>query len=234
MKKTLIALLAASTCAMGATTLEEGVQFTEATYTAPSSWNLGGLSVTLVLNVTEFAELFDNATSAARPVFVSMSGSGSNIVGLEAHEADRITGASGVVAGGTYNNLYTLDSNGTNDSIASINWGTAKAAALTLALETSNKGTFWSLTVLDNDGTYTNTYAGQTGLRWSNMGDITKVAIDTNVVSTAYAFDGHHQGDDAYVLNKAAIEASLPVPEPTTATLSLLALAGLAARRRRR
>lgn len=236
MKKTIITLLAASACAMGATTLQDGVQFTDATYTAPSTWSEAGLSVTLLLDVTKFAELFDDATSSARPVFVSMSGSGSNIVGLEAHEDNRITGASGVTAGGTYDNLYSFGANNA-DSISSIIWGNVKAAALTMALETSSTGTYWSLTVLNSDGTYSSTSAGNAGLRWSAMGDITKVAVDTDVVTTAYAFDGHYQGDAAYALNKAAIVASLPapsVPEPATATLSLLALAGLAARRRRK
>ena len=108
-----------------------------------------------------------------------------------------------------------------------------------MALETSGQGTYFSLTVLNADNTYTSLYAGLTGLRWSTMGDITNVAVDKSVVTQAYAFDGHIINTPAYELNKAVIEAALPapspsIPEPATATLSLLALAGLAARRRRK
>ena len=52
-------------------------------------------------------------------------------------------------------------------------------------------------------------------------------------MTQAYAFDGFFRDDAAFALNQQAIKAAL-VPEPTTATLSLLALCGLAARRRRR
>ena len=233
MKKTIIALLALGGVSMGAT-LDEGAAFTSSTYTIDSSWDEAGASVTLLLNVEDFANLFDTATSTARPVFVSMSGSGTYIVGLEAHEGDRITGASGVVAGGTYDNMYTMNGDD-GDSVAAIDWSKVTSAALTMALETSTSGTAWSLTVLNSDGTYTSKSASLAGLRWSSMGDITNIAIDTAVVTQAYAFDGFIKGDSAYALNKAAIEvATTTVPEPTTATLSLLALAGLAARRRRK
>ena len=233
MKKTIIALLALGGVSMGAT-LDEGAAFTSSTYTIDSSWDEAGASVTLLLNVEDFANLFDTATSTARPVFVSMSGSDTHIIGLEAHEGDRITGASGVVAGGTYDNMYTMNGDD-GDSVAAIDWSKVTSAALTMALETSTSGTAWSLTVLNSDGTYTSKSASLVGLRWSSMGDITNIAIDTAVVTQAYAFDGFIKGDSAYALNKAAIEvATTTVPEPTTATLSLLALAGLAARRRRK
>ena len=233
MKKTIIALLALGGIAMGAT-LDDGAAFTSSTYTIDSSWTEGGASVTLLLDVEDFANLFDTATSSARPVFVSMSGSGTNVVGIAAHEGDRIIGATGVVAGDTYDNLYTM-SGDDGDSVSTIDWNNVTSAALTMALETSASGTAWSLTVLNSDGTYTSKTASGSGIRFSNMGDITNIAIDTAVVTQAYAFDGFIKGDAAYTLNKAAIEAaSTSVPEPTTATLSLLALAGLAARRRRK
>lgn len=237
MKKTIIALFALGTTAMGVT-LEDGEAFTSSSYTAPTTWTTGGLSVTLLLDVDQFAALFENATSSARPVFVSMSGNSTanHIIGLAAHEENRIVGSDLVVAGGTYNNQYSLTSTGGvgSDSIASIDWDKVTAAALTMALETSSQGTYFSLTVLNKDNTYTSMYAGLSGLRWSAMGDITSISVDKNVVTQAYAFDGHITNTSAYALNEAAIAASLSIPEPTTATLSLLALAGLAARRRRR
>ena len=234
MKKTIVTLVALAGVAT-ATSLSDGVAFTTSSFTMDTTsevWNDPGASVTLSLNVEAFANLFETATNSARPVFVSMSGMGSNIVGLEAHESDRICGASGVTAGGTYNNLYSLNSNGTSDSISSIDWSSVKGAALTMALETLNNGTTWTLSVLKQDNTYMELTASNPALRWSNMGDISKIDVDKNVVTKAYAFDGEITGATAQGLNHEAIAAS--IPEPTTATLSLLALMGLAARRRRK
>lgn len=233
MKKyiTIAALLVAGSAFANAVSWEDGVEFTTDSFTTTGAWETtkGGASVVLLLNVEEFANLFDNATSSARPVFVSMSGADNNIVGLEAHEDGRITGASGVVAGGTYNNLYSFGAD-LADSISSINWEQVASAALTMALETSSKGTAWSLTVLNNDGTYANLTAGLDKLRWSSMGDITKIDVDKNVVQVAYAFDGFITGNDAYSLNRSAI------PEPSAfgllAGLGALALVGTRRRRK--
>lgn len=228
---TIAALLAAGAVAANAATWDKGVEFETSSFSTVGAWETteAGASVTLLLDVDAFAALFDSATSSARPVFVSMAGSGTNIVGLEAHEGKRITGASGVTAGGTFNNLYSMAGDN-GDDISTINWSDVKAAALTMTLETSASGTAWSLSVLNNDGTYTEKTASLAGLRWANMGDITTIAVDTNVVSKAYAFDGFIKGADAYALNRAAI------PEPSAfgllAGLGALALVGTRRRRR--
>lgn len=233
MKKALITILALGGLASAAAqiTLQDGVSFTTPSITLNPEWKTGGASVTLLLDVDNFAALFTKATSSARPVFVSMSGAGSRIIGLEAHEGKRITGADGVAAGGVYNNLYSM-AGGDGDSVSAVNWENVTFAALTMALETGNAGTAWSLTVLNKDGTYTNRTANYNSLRWADMGDITDISVDPSVVTQAYAFDGHISGAAAFALNQAAIGAA--VPEPAAATLSLLALAGLTARRRRR
>lgn len=231
MKKTLITLLALGGLAMGETTLQDGLTFSTSTCTLPDGWTEVGASVTMVLDVEAFAQLFDTATGTARPVFASMVGNDKAIFGLEAHEDNRITGSYGVTAGGTYNNLYSLP-NSSGDSIGSITWSNVKAAALTMSYTYAN-GTSWSLTVLDNAGNYTNLATPNTTLRNQNATDITSFAVDTDVVTQAYAFDGFFRDDAAFALNQQAIKAAL-VPEPTTATLSLLALCGLAMRRRRK
>lgn len=57
--------------------------------------------------------------------------------------------------------------------------------------------------------------------------DLRKVEFETNVVEAKLIMGGNPQVIDL-------VNYTSPVPEPTTATLSLLALAGLAARRRRK
>lgn len=59
--------------------------------------------------------------------------------------------------------------------------------------------------------------------------------LNTEFVNSYYIFDQAATDADAIKITHAAAAAAPPIiPEPTTATLSLLALAGLAARRRRR
>ncbi|MBQ8446079.1 MAG: PEP-CTERM sorting domain-containing protein [Opitutales bacterium] len=233
MKKyiTIAALLAAGTSFANALELDDGVKFTTSSFSTENAWTTteSGVSVTLLLKVDAFSALFDSATATARPVFVSVSGSGTNIVGLEAHEGDRIVGASGVVAGGTYDNVYSM-AGGDNDSIASIDWNDVVAAALTMSFESSASGTAWALTVLKKDGSYYDQTASNAKLRWSNMGDITKIDIDTDVVSEAYAFDGFVSSTDAYSLNKSVI----PEPSAFGMLAGLGAFALVASRRRRR
>ncbi len=53
-------------------------------------------------------------------------------------------------------------------------------------------------------------------------------------LEAVYVYGASLDGDQRLAAAKAAYTAAKPVPEPTTATLSLLALAGLAARRRRK
>lgn len=233
MKKTLIALLSLFGVSIGADneiTLNTDYAFTSATYTLPTTWTETGATLTMVLDVTSFAALFDSATASARPVFASMVANDNAIFGLEAHESKRITGSYGVTAGGTYNNLYTLGANNA-DSISDIDWTKVKAAALTMSY-TYAHGTGWTLTVFDIDGLCTSVVTPDNVLRNQNATDIISFAIDTNVVTKAYAADGFYRGDDAIILNKQAIAAN--VPEPTTVTLSLLAFAGLVVRRRRK
>ena len=77
-------------------------------------------------------------------------------------------------------------------------------------------------------------------LAFSNIDDITALTVNDDYVTEGWIqeIDPSKGGYPAYgpvidEMNKEA-NAYLPAPEPTTATLSLLALAGLAARRRRK
>lgn len=75
----------------------------------------------------------------------------------------------------------------------------------------------------------------------SEVMDISLITLDPGIIQTAHMYNTVLTGDAAEEAAKLVITTSTPggsdsptVPEPTTATLSLLALAGLATRRRRK
>lgn len=87
--------------------------------------------------------------------------------------------------------------------------------------------------VMDNGNRYE--FSGATGKGPNNLDykfsytDITNLSVNSALVSDALMFSSKLSGSDVV-----SVHSSMMVPEPTTATLSLLALCGLAARRRRR
>ena len=89
-----------------------------------------------------------------------------------------------------------------------------------------------ALTVAYADGSITTIVGNASGYSWSNN-DYKATEIfydDAYITAPTVTKTGNWTHADLVTANKAA----LGVPEPTTATLSLLALAGLAARRRRK
>lgn len=82
-----------------------------------------------------------------------------------------------------------------------------------------------------NDGSIVTLNAGNDGTRWvDNKYDVTEIRYTTTYLDALTIYDGYATADQAWELNKGVLPT---IPEPATATLSLLALAGLAARRRR-
>ena len=111
-------------------------------------------------------------------------------------------------------------------------WDTAAYAALTFAIDKTGS-TYTVLSVIDSAGTITNIGAAavDTGVTYSSISS--SLVNKNSAVSEAYFYTGAWTADSLKQLTASTLQAKL-VPEPTTATLSLLALAGLAARRRRR
>ncbi|MBR5875441.1 MAG: hypothetical protein IKZ10_01245 [Akkermansia sp.] len=121
----------------------------------------------------------------------------------------------------------------------------------------------WTLSVSGNDYTYTST-SGKLPILWTqndkgngsatrNVGEKLTVSIASDGVDSTITLSYTSSSIiDTFILKGTVLDASAikfaddiesvtnasvtvkPLPEPTTATLSLLALAGLAARRRRR
>lgn len=90
-------------------------------------------------------------------------------------------------------------------------------------------GTAVVLSVLYNDGTIKSIYGYNGSYKYSNDG-VAYLTYNSDVLATPTVITGTDWTRESLITTNEA----LLIPEPTTATLSLLALAGLAARRRRR
>lgn len=117
-----------------------------------------------------------------------------------------------------------------NNDANSLNGKFDKLTGLALTFSHTNAASsslFVTLTFSDN--TKSELYGTNTGFMWSTgSGSVNNLYINEDYVDTVYLFNQAIDSETAFKLNAAAI------PEPTTAALSLLALAGLAARRRRK
>ena len=105
----------------------------------------------------------------------------------------------------------------------------ALSVVLTIEHSGSGNGTAYGYVyVLDNDNEVTKYSGYRTGSN-VNTTNITLLEYDESITGSLKVYNGTMSLDEAEKLGMSLIT----VPEPTTATLSLLALAGLAARRRR-
>ena len=188
MKKTLIALLIAGSCAMGIT-LEDAAKTGTGNLTLDEA--TGAITAVAVVDVAKLQTLMAHNAELAKYTLINFDG-GSDI--------------------GLQTNYGSHNHDGNNDTPNVINtsglWGCW------------NGGSAYSFG--SNDGFENATF-------WE--GGVTAA------VTLTYVFSQVVTAEEAKSLGKAAAMAALSsvaVPEPTTATLSLLALVGLAARRRRK
>ena len=238
MKKTLIALLAASSVAM-ATSLDEALiaQAGNDGYDTQS----GNFTVALKLDVEELGKLLEqgqpaawgtdivkyicNGTATGVTVNGSSDGSTINTSGLYARWADG-TAWDGVQWQG---NTNLADLNGEAEGTG---WDAVASAGLVYSFGKAD-GTAVAFTLIGNDGSVlVDSYVFASALKSSSAGADALTFDDS--VAASYYFDGYKGGNEANMKALAGAVATASIPEPTTATLSLLALAGLAARRRRK
>ena len=115
-----------------------------------------------------------------------------------------------------------------------LNWSKIGSIAITLSYQYANSdgnGTNFAIALYDTSGELVNSsYGSNTGLRTDSS--LESIAF-SNAVTSAYLYNSRITGTEAQSITKSLGKYAV-VPEPTTATLSLLALAGLAARRRRK
>ena len=115
--------------------------------------------------------------------------------------------------------------------LASLNWDSIEYAGLVYSFDKS-AGTTVAFTLINDEGTaIVDSCVNASGLTSASAG-AAALTFDSSVLSSYYFNELKGEADMKALAGLAAKAA--PLPEPTTATLSLLALAGLAARRRRK
>lgn len=208
----------------------------------------GSFSYTITLNADAMKNILGkNLGSAVRPMLVwvdnnydmglSMALNNTGFVGIcnfnESMSDLTMTGGIGESRYPMTQDGSTPATNNFADSTAGSNL-TSKLDSLTgLAVTFSHsdkKSSSLYVTLRFSDGSIAELYGTNTSFKWSSgVGSTGAVKINEDYIDHIYLFNEALSKETAQVLNK---EAS--VPEPTTATLSLLALVGLCARRRRR
>lgn len=246
MKKTILltATLAASSLVASAATLNDGenLGLGITTYTSDSSmWTDTNFSVSMMLDVDKLKTILTDCGvehtnyNLVQFSLRSEASDHAHTMGTMAIYTSSSTTTSSIwtTANGTTGSQNMSGSSGAFlSNYVDDQWLNADAASLTMAHDSSN-GTYTLLTVHLSDGTFLEYEKTESGLRWSNTIGVSSITIGsddaaTNPVTQAWLFDTKLSVEDAKAINKQLI------PEPATATLSLLALAALAARRRRK
>ena len=254
MKKTLITLMALASCAMGETTytvLTDVTQVTSsnATTTIANNTALTG-SLALTIDVDSFKDTLGTTTGRNSNVFIAkLTGkwedNADGSLGFVTWGNDNSNGIEGSWAKGTVSgNIHAgLQSCYTAvDGENPIDWDNVVAMTLVMSYEPPANALVagdqsymtynMAVSYLYSDGSITTSGGSNTNLL--RFGETNTFCVSGVTVDTSYV-DAYTVYSDYLTLDQAkALSAARVVPEPTTATLSLLALCGLAARRRRK
>lgn len=242
MKKTLIALLAASSMAMAVDLAE--ADFSKTGNTGYDTWG-NNFTVAITLDAEELSTLLErNQTTAWGTDIVSYicngTKTGVTVNGSSFTDTTKINNSGLYARWGGTTNWNNVQWQGSDKNLSDLNgdadgtgWNNIASAGLVYSFSATS-GTAVAFTLIDTEGNaIINSYVTASGLKSGSAGAAALTFDDS--VASSYYFDkyiGGNEADMKALANAAATAA--PVPEPTTATLSLLALAGLAARRRRR
>lgn len=222
MKKTITMLLALAGMACAA----EPIITLNSETTHADLTNTTAAYIAAVMNMDTFATLVTNQTSDAMVTFNLTAGPDTKQVGAGTQDGT-LKGTHNTI-GSTVTAFYTPNPNPVGNLKSTLDFESLTGAVLTFAYDKA-EGSRIILTTLDNQGVYTD-YVGEiNGLKWASS-LINGANIDAAYVTTANVYGGTWKNN---IEDITATAHGLLVPEPATATLSLLALAGLAARRRR-
>ena len=242
MKKTIIALLALGSISQAALTLD-------ATDVYNYDWdtNVTSAAVTLILSADAITALDNNQTLnqvfAAFDITGGSAGAGTlspthfaienTTYTVDGNTTTAFRASDSGVPKSFSNTRFQLFTSGSYSGAAA--WDTAKYAALTFGITTSNNYKARAvLSVIDASGIITNiTQAEITNkIAFTGISGVNINNEDEDYVTGSYIYSGSWDNNALTTITEKALTAA--IPEPTTATLSLLALAGLAARRRRK
>ena len=236
MKKTLITLLALTGTASAAFTLDATLTSTTTEY----DWAGNGptsSAVSMVLSKDVMDSLDNITTQDYEAIFASyaLTNSSNSNIGLLSLEccADNFRLTRSDVTTGTFVNdsssLWTFFK--AEHYAGKVAWDTATCSVLTFAVGSGgNCRAVLSVIDADNSITHITMSSANPGLTYT----IDKLSINSSAITTAYVYSAPTwTNNEVLALAETALRAH-NVPEPTTATLSLLALCGLAARRRRK
>lgn len=235
MKKTLIALMALAGFAMGDTigfTADDAVAtLTSSAPTVSGTYNTPNMFIVAKLDL-EKAKTLTNTSSGVLVDMTLSSGANRVAAGVKANDLKFTTDALNSTPTTFWTPQNLAAGEHVADIVSALNNTENKAidAALTLSYSTTaDLGSGMVVSILFEDGSYQDYSFQHVKVLWSGS-KVTGAEINTTYVTKAYLFKNEGAWtNDALV----ATTHNLLVPEPATATLSLLALAGLAARRRR-
>ncbi len=248
MKKTLITLLAVASCASALElTTQDLTGYAVATegWSSVNDWSLGSLTATendngsVLLSgdiatspsylVNSETNEYKNYTTTTVAITLDLS----KLTLPAAGESNAVTRSNFVTLDGTTDIGMAISSEGkvsviwgTNLNYFTVNSVLGNTGNITLTFSCNNEGT--TLHVGSTKDTHSN-LKGDVGV----ISGITLSAAAVNALQCISVYSGTASlRDDDLAASAASINAS--IPEPATATLSLLALVGLAARRRRK
>ena len=239
MKKTLITLLALAGVTMGATYDDFTKYDVASTVTTTGfDYSTNEVTVAVTLNVDVIKGYFCDQESTWVPAPTEQNPNAGSWT-LISHMLVNVTGNNAIGVGtliksdtqeyfsaawnGTID--YTPTGIDTNMDRADI-WEDAVTASLVMSADRTT-GTRVVFTMGYDDGSTWQT-VGTAGSVKSGSWEPSGLSLDTTAVTSVAMYNDYISADDAKTIGLSL------VPEPTTATLSLLALVGLAARRRRK
>ena len=237
----------------GTIKISNGVQFTTASGKNSTISQTGGGTINLSGDFS--SAVFDITQSKGTINLNNGATMQSNKLALDSNALLNIAGTLTLNEGGT----FEIAVNSAHDAAISIEaTGSLVATAQTLSLslneavvsdmmdtvESATESGLLTYTIdliSSTDKSKLDTLLGQLTWAWEGLPQTAALAADTltTVVTYDYIDSGlvvNDMGDGTYMLQAATnwnVEVTEQVPEPATATLGLLALAGLAARRRR-
>lgn len=198
----------------------------------------GNFSVTMTLNASEFQDLVMSDTGF---VFFYMDGANADIGLTTGYSTINSTKQSGIW--GSWNRstsgyqLTTLNSTQSTNLSTGLDelFQTTVYDAIALTIQPTTDGTYVYMTLSQNNNVV-NLAGYASGLKGStafNDGGLQNLYYNTDYITSLAVYDTVLTQDEAISANLTALSVKV-VPEPATASLSLLGLAALAMRRRRR